>query len=1411
VAIAVLGPVVVEGDAAILGPRDRVVLAALALHPGETVSAERLADALWGDGPPATWPKVIYGCVGRLRKVLGAAAIETARQGYRLVLPVEDVDAQRFERLVGRGRELLTLGEPDRAAHVIGEALALWRGRALVELEGWSPGRIEAARLEELRLDAQEVLVEAALRAGRYREVLAEVQARVGEAPLRERRWALLALAQYQAGRQGEALRTLHRARTVLASELGVDPGPDLVALEAAILRQDPSLVAEAALPEPSATCPYLGLVAYDVGDAEGFFGRDADVAACLRRLATTGVLAVVGPSGSGKSSLVRAGVAAALGRDGRRVVVITPGAHPTDALTVLPATGPAPVLVVDQCEEALTLCSDSDEQARFLAALAAHAERASLVVALRADRLGELSAHPTFVRFIEAGLYLLGAMGEADLRAAIQGPAHQAGLLLEPGLVELLVREVEGEPGALPLLSHALRTTWERREGRTLTVDGYRATGGIRGAVAQSAEQLYDQMPPDQRPLVRDLLLRLVAPSPDGEPVPSRLPRRIIATDPAHENLVEVLVAARLITSDDGMIQLAHEALARAWPRLRGWLDDDIEGQRILRHLTGAADTWHAMGRPDSELYRGPRLAQALDWRDRARPDLTPTEQAFLDAGQTLVDAERQAALDQAHHQARTNRRLRTLLAATAIFLVGSIVVGSVAVSQRQRAQHQSRVATGRELAAAANANVDVDPERSILLALEAVESTRSTNGSVLPEAEEALHRAVTASRIELRVPGIGGRPDWSPDGTVFVTEGPEGSGIVAIRDAHTGESVRSFHGNGDDVRDIAFNHDGTLLATTGEDGAARIWDPATEKEVHTVQSPDSADLGVLGPSFSPDGSLFAAAWPGDGVVKILDLGTGRVVQEIRSVPHPGGTSFDPSGTRIAVGSYTGPMAAVSDIESGDEVITLEGHSGPLTDIAWSPDGRSIATASEDGSARIFDARTGAPRFAVLGRGGEVYDLDWNPDATRLVTAHGDGAARVWHVTEGGPREEFALTAHDTRNGVSGVAFSPDGTQVITGDFGTTAARVWDVSISGDAEITNLPAVANAYGAIDFTSDGRQLVATSSAGSVTAWDTQKFTPVRTLGAATGSPPAPTLGGPPEPPLASGKDVFSLDLSPDDRLVAAARLDGTVRVWDLATGRDAFTVDPGPTLPGAPYIDVAWSPAGDLLAIAANDGLTGRVTILDRAGREAIEPLQQEHGIAVGSVAFSPEGERLITTRLPTADPDPDAIQVVIWDWKARKIERTIATEALSAVHSPTGHVLATVSWGQGVGAGGSVDIWDSATGAHIATLAGSTGVVDLTFSSDGSRLATASHDGTVRIWDPSSGEQLAVLHGHDAAVRSVAFSPDGSQLASVGVDGTVRMWALDLDDLVDIAKRELTRTLTDQECQQYLHLQHCP
>ena len=254
--------------------------------------------------------------------------------------------------------------------------------------------------------------------------------------------------------------------------------------------------------------------------------------------------------------------------------------------------------------------------------------------------------------------------MTEDGLRAAVEAPARQSGLLIEPGLVDLLVGEVAGTAGALPLMSHALLETWKRREANTLTVDGYTASGGIRGAVAQSAEAVYAGIGPEQRVVLRDLVLRLVSSGTQGEPVRARLPRRLFSAEPDHQQLIDLLVGSRLVTSDAGVVEIAHEALARAWPRLRTWLDEDMEGQRIRQHLTTAADGWDTLGRPDSELYRGVRLAQALQWRERADTRLTATELAFLDAAERNEQSERRAEQVRARAQARLIRRLRAVLA---------------------------------------------------------------------------------------------------------------------------------------------------------------------------------------------------------------------------------------------------------------------------------------------------------------------------------------------------------------------------------------------------------------------------------------------------------------------------------------------------------------------------------------------------------------------------------------------------------------------------------------------------------------------------------------------------------------------------------------------------------------------------
>ena len=246
--IQVLGPLTVDGSGR-LGPHDRVVLQALATRLGQPVSADELIDAVWGDHPPASAAKNLQSSVVKLRKVLGPDAIETSPHGYVLVVPPDHVDAHDFEAQVIRARSLLAAGESDRVAYLLEQALGQWRGPAFPDLPDWPPGRRAAGRLDELRLEAQEMHVDAMLRSGRPREVLALAHELVRAAPLRERRWELLVLAQYQTGAQGEALRSLRQLRAVLARELGIDPSPEMLALEQSILQQDPRLL----VPEPRA------------------------------------------------------------------------------------------------------------------------------------------------------------------------------------------------------------------------------------------------------------------------------------------------------------------------------------------------------------------------------------------------------------------------------------------------------------------------------------------------------------------------------------------------------------------------------------------------------------------------------------------------------------------------------------------------------------------------------------------------------------------------------------------------------------------------------------------------------------------------------------------------------------------------------------------------------------------------------------------------------------------------------------------------------------------------------------------------------------------------------------------------------------------------------------------------------
>jgi WD40 repeat protein len=761
----------------------------------------------------------------------------------------------------------------------------------------------------------------------------------------------------------------------------------------------------------------------------------------------------------------------------------------------------------------------------------------------------------------------------------------------------------------------------------------------------------------------------------------------------------------------------------------------------------------------------------------------------------------------DDLRQHRRTVRTARAAVAVLVLLMLTASVAAVNASRNADRARDSEARAEARELAAAATANIDVDPERSVLLALAAVERSSGQDGGALPEAEEALHRAVTASRIAWRVPDSAVL-DWSPQGETFAALQPfeDDPGLVDIRDARTGDPVLTLDVDAEGAGEGAYNHDGSLLATTGLDGALRVWDPATGDQVQAVEG--SADEPAQAPSFSPDGSTVAAAWPYEGVTRVVEVATGRTVREIRSVPAPLGTSFSPSGDRIAIASALTANAHVFNVHTGVELVTLKGHVNQVVDVAWSPDGLSIATSGVDGSARIWDARTGAQRFALLGHEAVVNNVDWSPDSTHLATASGDGTAKVWLLTEGGPRQLFTLSAHDMRNGVWEVAFSPNGSWLMTGDVGANATQVWDVSIGGDAEVANLPGVGSHYGSAAYTPDGRSVVSSSLEDSVTVWDPKAVRAVRTLGGG----PTPEVEGVFEPTVGSRPEVGTVAVSADGGAVAAVTyVDGSVlriygndvvRVWDLATGDTVFSLEPGGEIVG-----VDWSPDSELLALAISEpGQRDRILIVDRNGDEVAE-LQAEPPVVFTEIAFTADGRHLVVPRESLEFTDTDTRGVDLWDWRRAEVVDTIETPPGYSTASPTGSHVAVFPYGPS-GNDANLELWDVSAGRRVATLPGGAG--NIAFGPDGTIAVTGADDGIVRVWDVETGTERVALRGHTGAISDVSVSPDGAHAMSVGADGTVRVWALRLDDLVAIAEDGLTRTLTNAECRRYLHADRC-
>jgi WD40 repeat protein len=1188
-----------------------------------------------------------------------------------------------------------------------------------------------------------------------------------------------------------------------------------------------------------AAVCPYKGLARFEASDAGFFFGRERLVAELVTHLVGAGLVGVVGPSGSGKSSLARAGLLPALragvlpGSDHWRQVLLRPGDHPMAELAdvagrhdaVGPGDGsatagdggqagqaPPPtqgadgwlrralagaerlLLVVDQFEEVFTTCQDEGERTAFLATLTQAAQADSsvtVVVAIRADYYGHCAADPDLAGLLAANHLLVGPMRQDELRRAVELPAHRAGLHLEPGLADAMIGEVADQPGGLPLLSCALLESWQHRHGHTLTLAAYHQAGGVRGAVARLAERAWQQLGADQQALARRILLRLAGPGEGEALVRRRVPlseftaggdERVLA-------VVEALTDQRLLTTSQDTVEVAHEALLREWPRLRGWLEEDVQGRALHRRLISAAREWQAAGRDPGELYRGARLTGALDWAREHDADLNALERQYLDASRAaaeheVADARRRAEQEarRARREARISRRLRAALAGLAVVLLLALVASGFALDLRGRAERQALVADSRRLSAQALLQPDLD--RSLLLAEQAVRLDDSV------DTRSALLTSLLRSPRVVRTFRAGDNqlPELALSRNGQTLAAADSLGLVYLWDTRTGHRLAGPLGLSARLCRPAFSPDGHLLATGGFIGAGglELWDVDSHTPVRQPFLPRDIAAGetVTDAAFSPDGRVLAAGTAAGDLI-FWNPANGALLGPIL---HPYHSPNQQPGVTLAFARRGATL--VTSAPHDKTIVWNLARRRPVrvrtipvgTDaLALSPDGSTVALGHGDDSIILADTATGRPQRTVTGHGPAVPQLAFSPDGSRVASLSDDRTVVVWKVATG--QTEQTLRGHASP--VTGLAFSPQGNLLYASSL-NDGVIAWDLTGTRGL-VRQLPRAAGPVTEMAFSPRDPNLLALAQRhGPVTLWD-----PTRR--AQVGKPLAVT-----------GGSANPVAFSADGRVLAAVdHANGAVALFDVHTHAPAGRLPSVYPLPSpyeylnSSYRDVingiAFSRDGRRLATGDENGL---IVLWDLAKHAPINrPTGPQRSAGVTSVAFSPDGQTLASgirdgTVFLTQVPDDTPLHIL-----------TVASTPTAIAFSPDGNTLATA------GSDGQVRLWDPHTGTARGpawTAAGGM-VLSVSFSPDGSVLATSGGDGTAALWDVGFRKQIGAPLTGPPGPTVAAFDPTGHTIATASRDGTVLLWDVNPTSWQARACAIADRRLTPQEWREFL------
>jgi WD40 repeat protein/serine/threonine protein kinase len=1200
---------------------------------------------------------------------------------------------------------------------------------------------------------------------------------------------------------------------------------------------------------------PYKGLRAFQEDDSQDFFGRSHLIKQLIQRMTEPEwggrFLAVIGPSGSGKSSVVRAGVIPELrkgtipGSESWFIVDMLPSAYPYEELErallrvspipipdlterlrnsdmglldvvakMLPADRSEVLLVVDQFEELFTLVNEEAVRASFLAmllkAVTTFGSRLRVLITLRADFYDKPLLYQTFGELIKKRTEVVLPLGTQELHLAIVGPAHRVGLIVVPELVEAMIHDVGEQAGALPLLQYALTELYERRHGSMMSLTGYLQSGGVMGALARRADELYQSLDPTQQEAARQLFLRLVTLGEGTEDTRRRVRATEVMTTPeqnkAVDRVIDIFARFRLLTLDRDpitrgpTIEVAHEALIRSWTRLRGWLSDSREELKTQRRLSQTAADWDNSNREESFLATGTRLEQFDAWKSITTLRLSQEEKEYLD--ESLKLRERRQAEEQARrsHEERTARLAQTFQrAAVLLAIIGAVALIATLAAITQASQAQARAATSQAEVVQAGTELEKlvttltpipltltyaadrvdeqqrrvnalrlasdaeavlqrpgsDPLTAVLLAV------RSLKLQYTSEADTVLTRALAASeRVRIFSSELDGVQSMalSPDGNIVAT----GTWFTDLRlwDAETGREIRKLEGHGEAVAALAFSPDGQWLASGSYDDTVRIWRVENGELIHDLAG-HTGDLSSV--EFSHDGKYVLSA-SSDGTFRIWDVQAGTTASEVNvsNTHHLTGAAFSPNDT-LVVTAGGDSMVRVWDWTQENAPLRMEtnAQTGETNNPQFLPDGETVVVGTTDGSIRLYEVATGRELRRMKANDEWIYSVQQSRDGSRLITGGLDRLIHIWDTASGQPLR--VISGHG--GNISGALLSSDEMALFSISNDRTL-RCWNLQPSVDRRV--LVGHDKEVYTTTFSPDGKLILSGSNDRTLRLWDVATGQTLRVYEGHTDS-------------------VTSGIFSPDGSRVMSSATDGTLRIWDTATGQQLQQVD---YPDGAAVYTLMLSPDGKLIGTTSTDK-TAR--LWDATTFAPIRTFEG-HTNEVYGLMFTQDSKRFVTS---SADGT-----VRVWDAATGKEIRRLdaSKEAVRGVSLTPDDKYVLTS-----GDDFLIRQWDIETGREIRQFTGhGDSVAFVGVSPDGRLLISASDDRHVRLWDMESGELVRELGGVNDAVSAVVFSPDGRLMAGSIWDGTVHLWNTSLSDFLADACASAPRDFTEIERSQY-------